>query len=673
MSYRVGIDTGGTFTDLIALDREGGTLRAKVPSTPEQPLEAVLSAFDAAGIDLADVELIVLGTTAGTNALLERRGARLAYLTTEGFEDVPFIQRGNRRSHYDLHWRKPSPFVERHLCLGVRERLDHGGRIVTPLDEEHLDATLARLADTGVEAVAVNLLFSYLEPEHERRVGARVRERLPGVSVSLSHEVAPIWREYERGVTTLADAYLKPLLSRFVAALEEGLEARGFRGRCSLLKSNGGTRLARSAASRPLELSLSGLAGGVMGGCAFVPAGANVITLDMGGTSCDIAVLSGGERRLATGYELEFGLPLVFPTIEVTTIGAGGGSIAWIDDGGFLRVGPRSAGADPGPAAYGRGGREPTVTDANLVLGRLDPRYFLGGRAALDAGAAHGVLAGLASALGGMPEDAALAVVQIANENMVNTIRTRTVEVGIDPREFTLSAFGGAGPLHACAIARRLGIRRVLVPPHPGLCSAYGAATAPLRSDRVVTVNFRSGSVVAADVSAVIARLADEAIGELRSEGYGGDPEVTAQLGMRYTGQNYEHSVPLADLDLSESGLIDALHRFEALHEAFYGYHLGGETIELVEISVSAAGDTVVVSPREELVEPTTESTRVIRVDDGAVVARVVRRASLAAGTTLDGPALVEQDDSTILLEAGDRLTVLDDRTLSIEVAARED
>ena len=581
MSYRVGIDTGGTFTDLVALDG-GAARRGKVPSTPDAPLSAVLEAFDAAGVELADVDLIVLGTTVGTNALIQRRGARVAYLATEGFEDVPFIGRGNRRSHYDLHWRKPRPFVERHLCFGVRERVDHAGRVVVPLDEEQVDATVDELARLEVDAVAVTLLFAYLRPEHELRVGERLRERLPGVTVSLSHEVAPIWREYERSVTTIADAYLKPLLGTFVESLGDGLAGRGFRGRCSLLRSNGGTRLAREAASRPVELSLSGLAGGVIGGCAFAPEGADLITLDMGGTSCDIAVVSGGERRLAAGYEVEFGLPLAIPAIEVSTIGAGGGSIAWIDGGGFLRVGPQSAGADPGPACYGRGGERPTVTDANLVLGRIDPDFFLGGALRLDREAAAAALGGLAL------EDAALAVVQIANENMVEAIRARTVEIGIDPRRYTLSAFGGAGPLHACAIARRLGITQILVPPHPGLCSAYGAATAPLRADRVATVGFRSGSARGSEVGEVVSALTGAAVEELRAEGFDGEPEVSAALGLRYAGQNYEHGVALEDLDVTDETLEAAFARFESLHHEFYGYSLAGETIELVEVSVSA-------------------------------------------------------------------------------------
>ncbi len=585
---------------------------------------------------------------------------------------MPFIGRGNRRSHYDLHWRKPQPFLERDRCLGVRERVDHTGQVVVPLDEEQLGAVIDELGRLEVDAVAITFLFSYLRPDHEARAGELVRKRLPGVTVSLSHEVAPIWREFERSVTTIADAYLKPLLGSFVSSLEEGLAERGFRGRCSLLRSNGGTRIARDAASRPVELSLSGLAGGVMGGCAFAPDGADLITLDMGGTSCDIAVVSGGERRLAASYEVEFGLPLAIPAIEVSTIGAGGGSIAWVDGGGFLRVGPQSAGAVPGPAAYGRGGDRPTVTDANLVLGRIDPGFFLGGALPLDPTAAAASLAGLAAELGTSADDAALAVVRIANENMVNAIRTRTVEVGIDPRRYMLSAFGGAGPLHASAIARRLGIGQVLVPPHPGLCSAYGAATAPLRSDRVVTVNFRSGSVRATEVAAVVSSPADAAVAELRAEGFEGNPEVSASLGARYAGQNYEHAVALDGLVVTDEALAAAFARFEALHEAFYGYHLGGETIELVEVSVTATAAPVAVSAAS-CRDDASRSGGARSASTRACTTPSSSAAAPCPGATLAGPAVVEDEDATTLLEEGDTLTVLLDGTLTIDVGAGAD
>ncbi len=668
---RVGIDTGGTFTDLVALLPNGRWSHAKVLSTPNDPLQAVVEALDQAGIQASEIDLVVVGTTVGTNALIERRGARVAYLATEGFEDVPFIQRGNRRFHYDLHWRKPRPFLDRQQCLGVRERLDHAGLEVVPLNQQQLDEVLHDLEALEVEAVAVNLLFSYVDSEHERRVSERIRERLPGLTVSLSHEVAPVWREYERGLTTIADAYLKPLLSRFVESLELGLASRGFRGRISFLKSNGGTQLARDAARRPVELSLSGLAGGVVGGCRFAPPDARVITLDMGGTSCDIAVVEAGQVALGHGYQVEFGLPLVFPALDVATIGAGGGSIAWLDQGGFLRVGPRSAGADPGPAAYNRGGIEPTVTDANLVLGRLNPDYFLGGRLHLSPMASELALKQLAAELGISSNEAALSIVEIANENMVNAIRVRTVEIGIDPRTFTLVAFGGAGPLHACDIARRLGIRQILIPPHSGLCSAWGAATAELRSDRVASVNFRSDSATAPVVAAALAPLLSAARRELVQEGVVGEPDVAIRLGMRYLGQNYEHAVEIDDVHLDDATLRSAFARFEALHDEFYGYRLGGQTIELVELAVSARARSTPQLPAVTL-EVSTSRRRPVGLESGIAEAEVVRRGSLAAGSRLAGPAVVEEPDSTTFLGSHDTLVVLETGVLSIDVGGEE-
>jgi N-methylhydantoinase A len=632
----------------------------------------VLDALDTAGVPARDIDLLVLGTTVGTNALLERRGARVAYLTTEGFEDVPFIQRGNRPFHYDLHWQKPRPFIDRSDSFGVRERIDYAGRTHVPLDEEQLADVIDQIGALAVEAVAVNLLFSYVNPEHERRVAARLRERLPGLAVSLSHEVAPVWREYERGLTTIADAYLKPLLSRFVDALERGLASRAFRGRTSLLKSNGGLQPAREAARRPVELCLSGLAGGIVGGCRFVPAGESLITLDMGGTSCDIAVVEAGRVRTGRTYEVEFGLPLTVPAIDVAAIGAGGGSIARLDDGGFLRVGPASAGADPGPAAYGRGGTAPTVTDANLVLGRLDPEYFLGGRMPLSPLAAEQALARLGRALGLSVDQTALAVVEVANETMAGAIRLRTVEVGIDPRSFALAAFGGAGPLHACEIARWLGIRRVLVPPHPGLCSAWGAATAELRSDRLATVYFRSDSARAADVQAALAPLIAAVRTELAREGTAREPEVTIGFGLRYLGQNYEHAVELAEQEIDDAALRSIFTRHEALHDELYGYHLGAQVVELVELTATARAGSTAWVPVPSSPDGAPATRRPVRFHGGAVEATVIRRGALAVGATLAGPAVVQELDSTTLLGPQDRLLVLDSGTLSIDVDGGE-
>ena len=676
---KIGIDTGGTFTDLIAVDVTSDTwFTAKVPSNPHEPLKAILAVVEQAGIDLRDTESLILGTTVGTNALLERKGAKLAFITTAGFEDVPFIQRGNRKFHYDLHWIKPHPFVDRADCLGVVERLDYRGRVDTALrldDDTELAVELERrVKNADLQAVAVSLMHAYLNPEHEQALGTWLADKFPQLAVSLSHQVAPIWREYERGLTTIADAYLKPLLAKFIASVDTGLRGKDFKGAWALMKSNGGNRLAEAAAEEPVQLLLSGLAGGVMGGKIFgLPAARDLITLDMGGTSCDIAVISDGEQRYAMQFDVEFGLPLTLPTIDVTTIGAGGGSVAWIDGGGFLRVGPRSAGAFPGPACYPQGGDEPTVTDANLALGRLNPDYFLGGRVSLDRSRASTAVARLGEQLGLGSEETALAIVEIANDNMMNAIRLCTFEVGIDPRGYTLVAFGGAGALHASAVARRLDIRQIVVPPHPGLCSAFGALAADLRSDKIWTAAFRSDLVVAADVDKQVQRLSQEAEAELRAQNYDGQIRITAKLALRYLGQNYEHDIELPQGAVSDAVLQDAFTRFNELHDAFYGYNLSGEVIEIVNVTVTAIGPTEITLPRP--VNSTEESKPAIRTvcfAHGVADTPVYHRESLAAGTTLSGPAVVEEVDSTTLLEPDDRLIVHANGALVITIVGAQ-
>jgi len=680
VAIRVGIDTGGTFTDLVAIDLASSKwYRAKVSSIPDEPVRAIVNALDSAGIDPEQIERLILGTTVGTNALIQRKGARVAYIASKGFEDIPFIQRGNRRFHYDLHWIKPKPFLDRRNCLGISERVDYCGRVVTPLEMEELEALGGKLeklcASDSLQAIAVNLLFSYVNPSHEVTVGKWLKQRFPQLSISLSHQVASVWREYERGITTIADAYLKPLLRKFISDIDEGLRRLGFRGGWSLMKSNGGTRLAKDAADEPVQLLLSGLAGGVMAGRFFgLEGGSDLITLDMGGTSCDLAVITGGHERYAAQFDVEFGLPLVFPTIELTTIGAGGGSIAWLDRGGFLRVGPQSAGASPGPACYGQGGAEPTVTDANLLLGRLDPNYFLGGNIHLDPAAASAVVSGLATKMGVSKEDAALATIDMANENMVNAIRLRTVEVGIDPRGYCLVAFGGAGGLHASAIARRLKIRRVLIPPHPGLCSAFGALIADLRSDQVATVSLRSTTVRAEELRAHLDRLAAMACRELKEEGVEGEPLVTARLAMRYAGQNYEHEVDLPTLAVTDCILRDAVARFEALHQKFYGYQLAGQVIEIVNIGVRA------LDPKQRCLpsfasrgQSRAAAARSIRLRSyGEVTVPVHNRDNLQPNWTGVGPMIIEDVDATILIEVEDRVRVLESGSLVIEIAKEQ-
>ena len=672
MSVRVGIDTGGTFTDLVAVDPTADTaFHAKVPSTPAAPIEAMLAALRDADVPAAEVEHVILGTTVGANAVIERRGASVAYIATEGFEDVPFIQRGNRRYHYDLHWRKPSPFIERWQSFGARERIDSDGTAVVAFEPDEATrfaqelATVAELE--GLEAVAINFLFSYLNPRHERLLAEALHREAPQLAVSVSHEVAPVWREYERGVTTIVDAYLKPLFGRFAGSVLEGLTETGIRGRCSLLRSNGGTQPLEQAVSAPVHLLLSGIAGGVMAGKRFgQKISDDLITLDMGGTSADIAVISGREHRIAATHEVEFGLPLVTPAIDVTTIGAGGGSVAWVDGGGFLRVGPHSAGADPGPACYALGGRDATVTDANLVLGRLDPDYFLGGEIALDRDRAFRALDRLGAKLGLSASQAALAVVAIANEEMVNAIRVRTVEVGVDPRKYCLVAFGGAGPLHAAAIARRLGIARVAIPARPGLGSALGALTADLRTDQVATVHARSDSDCADQLQARASTLRSNALADIGSADDG--VTVTTRLALRYAGQNYEHEVQLPESPITRSALEDAFSRFGRLHREFYGYDLRGEVIEIVDLTVTATVPSRIDLPPPDRPAQRSATRRELHFASGPRSALVVLREGLEPGTRLDGPAIVQDANATTLIEERDSLRALDDGSLMIHI-----
>ncbi len=393
MGVRIGIDTGGTFTDLVAIDDEGRSTLAKVPSTPDDPVAAVAAALADAAVDPVDVEFVVVGTTIGINAVLTRRGARVLYLTTKGFEDIPYIQRINRKHHYDFRWRKPTPLVRRRDCVGVAERLDEEGGVLEPLDADALASALDGLElDGEPTAIAVCLLFSYLNPEHELAVRDVLQDRLPGVPVSLSHEVAPIWREYERGTTATVDAFTKPLFEAYVDGVSQAFADAGVAGHWALLKSNGGHALAGEARARPAHLLLSGIAGGGIGG-AYMARAAGVeqaIALDMGGTSCDVCLVLDGEPLYSSDFEVEWGFPVSVPSVSTRTIGAGGGSIGWVDPGGFLQVGPQSAGAVPGPACYGQGGEDATITDANVVLGRLDPAFFLGGQMRLDPESAPG-------------------------------------------------------------------------------------------------------------------------------------------------------------------------------------------------------------------------------------------------------------------------------------------
>ena len=581
----LGIDVGGTFTDFVAYDRESRSVAVwKRLTIPDDPIESILAGLSR--FDVPDVlEEVRIGTTIATNAILERKGAVLGYITTRGFRDVPFLQRGNRRSHYDISWVKPLPLVARRHCYEVDERLDPGGNVITPLDEAGV-RSLARIIGRAseIEALAVNLLFSYVSPDHERRVREILSEELPDLPISISYEVMPKWKEYERASTTIVDAYIKPLMAKRIERLRQRFADRQITQRIVVMKSNGGGMTLDAAAEAPIHLAVSGPAGGIIAGkhVADLLGIDRLVTLDMGGTSTDCSTIIDGRESLTTDYQIEFGLPIQIPMIDIRSIGAGGGSVAWIDKGGMLRVGPRSAGADPGPACYGRGGADATVTDANVVLGRLDPDNFLDGTMRLDAAAAQVALASVAEPLDMTLDEAALAIIRIANNNMVSALRSVLIERGLDPRDFTLLGFGGAGPLHVGELMRELNIRNAVVPNHPGQFSSFGFIIADARVDRHRTVHFNSGDFDSARASDVMGELVAAGVEDLAAQGYGDNIQVFRSLEMRYLGQNYELDVAVDSDQLALEKTARMWRRFHDLHEARFGFRIPDETIEVV-------------------------------------------------------------------------------------------
>jgi N-methylhydantoinase A len=647
----VGVDAGGTFTDLVALSSGTVVSCAKVPSSRGEPAAAVAAAIDEAGPGGAMARL-VHGTTVATNTVLQRSGARVCLLTTAGFEDVAFIQRLNRRWAFRLDWQKPEPLVLRRHIIGVRERIDSSGTVLEPLDArecERVTSEVAALAAAGeIDAVAVCLLFSYLNDIHEQKLAVGLAGSIRDLPVSVSSAVSPNWREYERVSTTLADAYVRPVMTRYLADLEARIGGPG-RGPLLVLKSNGGMGAPASILPRPVTTLLSGLAGGVVAGAYYArQAGEKAgITFDMGGTSTDIGIVRDGQVAQVMDYEIEWGLPVTIPTVDVHSIGAGGGSIARIDKGWLIQVGPESAGADPGPVCYAQGGTAPTVTDANLVLGRLNPGYFLGGKIKLDEQAAMRSLEQLADSMGAATAfEAASAIIQVANENMANSIRLVTIERGIDPREYSLIAFGGAGPLHACGVATAIGITRIIVPPRPGLCSAFGAAIAPLRVDRTWSLAARSDHIDETEVRRCINGAAEEVLSELKQDG-ATKCLIERRIACRYVSQNYEQEVLLSGM--GADFLDRALDSFHRAHEEAFGYSFPGEPVELVSFRITGRELDSRQMPAEDL--PLSSDARSGQrdvLDDQAqpLRAEILRHRHIPAGSR--GPLLIEETDSTV-------------------------
>ena len=664
MRFMLGVDVGGTFTDFVAYDSETKEVDVwKHMSVPRDPGEGIVRGL-AQFPHRLDIRNVRLGTTVATNAILERKGARIAYITTSGFRDVPFIQRGNRKYHYDINWVKPKPLVKRRHCFEVDERVDAQGEIVAAPDEAEL-RSLARTiaADPEIEAVAVVFLFSYINPVHERLMQRVFAEEVPRLPVSISYDVLPKWKEYERASTTIADAYIKPIVAGQLGEMRHKLEASGVTQNVSVIKSNGGEMTLEAAASSPIHMTVSGPTGGVVAGrhIAKLLGIDSLVTIDMGGTSTDVSTIVGGQESFTTGFEVEWGLPIQIPMIDIRTIGAGGGSIAWIDKGGMLRVGPQSAGAAPGPACYGAGGSEATVTDANLVLGRLNPTFFLGGSMALDSTAAATAIARLAGRIRRPAEETAMAVARIANTNMVGALRSVLIERGLDPRDFTLMSFGGAGPLHACDLIEEMAIPRAIIPNHPGQFSAYGFILTDARVDRHRTLQLTSKRFDRERATEVLKTLVEEALADLRNQGNAENVQFFRSLEMRYLGQNYELELSIAFDTFTAEATAGLWEQFHAAHKARFGFDIPGEVIEIVNFSATA----VSVTPKPVLREleaaagdPTPVEIRSVHFVDGRRPTPVYRRCTLRATHRIVGPAIVEETASVTVLNPGHVLVV---------------
>jgi N-methylhydantoinase A len=678
MATRAAVDIGGTFTDLVHLDEGTGEVGlAKASTTPARFEDGVMDAIAEAELD--DVAFLAHGTTVIVNALTERKGARTALITTRGFRDVLEIQKANRPDLYNLLYEKPQPFVSRRLRLEVTERVTYKGEVLAPLDEADVRRAVTEARRQGAEAIAICFLHSYANPVHERRAVEIVREEWPEAAVTASYELTNEWREYDRTSTVVLDAYVKPAAGKYLAALADRLEAADVPARARYaMQSNGGVSRFEVAAQTPINLVESGPVGGVIGAATIgeLIGEDNLITLDIGGTTAKASLVERGAVRLTGDYHFErtpvfAGYPIKIPVVDIVEIGAGGGSIAWIDPAGALKVGPQSAGADPGPACYGWGGTEPTVTDANVITHRINPDYFLGGRIKLDVDRAQASLAPLAETLGVDHEDAALGVIRIANANMIHLLKLVSVRRGRDPREFAIVAFGGGGSMHACALAAELRVPRVIVPPYPGHFSAWGMLTSDLRHDVVQTHFARADALGADELAGLWRRLEERLLATFAEEGL--DPEQVAfvrSADMRYAGQEHTVNVPISD-GMDGGGGEEIERSFHELHDQLYTFRLTSP-IEFVNLRLTAFGTVrkpeLARIPANGNAQAALKGTRDVDFDElGRHESSTYERSRLGAGAELDGPAVIEEPAASTVVFPGQRLRVDEYGNLIIE------
>jgi N-methylhydantoinase A len=679
--FTIGIDVGGTYTDLVAIDETGKTVFAKSPSTPSDQSIGVMAGLEelARRLELtrakmlAATDRVVHGTTVATNALLERKGAKVALLTTEGHRDVIEMREGLKGDRYDLRSPPPEPLVPRELRFGVRERLKPSGDIATALDHQSLGDAIATIGRSGATSVAVCFLHSYLNPEHEIAAVERLARELAGISVSRSSDVLPQIKEYERVSTTIVNAYVGPLVRHYLISLQQRLIEAGFKGSLFVVLSHGGMAPVEEASRLAAGTVLSGPAGGVSGGkrCADLLGIADLVPFDMGGTSTDISLISEGRAALSADGLLA-GQRIALRSLDIASIAAGGGSIASVDAGGTLRVGPESAGSVPGPACYGNGGLAATVTDANVVLGYLDVAAFMGGQRPLDRAAAEAAIDRVAASLDLSRLQAAAGIYRMINLKMADGIRLMTLRRGVDPRRFALLSFGGAAGLHAVEVARELDIKRIIVPTAASVLSAWGMLTSDLRYE-VSRTHYGAGRrISASEVRDLFAQLEQQAAGRLRSW-FAGPVTIERSAEMRYGEQIFEIDVALNDLDWNAADLADRIEgRFHRRHEELYTYASPGHEVVFVNARVAAIG---AVAPRGQDLKPASSAA--------ACVPRATRPAffgewrqvpvyaleSLAPGQSLQGAAIIEAETTTIVVNAGDRVTVNALGWLDIELA----
>lgn len=666
MKLSLGIDTGGTHTDLILINYDSGQIwTSKVATTPSDPMIGILNGIDqvlkASGAEISDLSELVYGTTIVVNMIVQHQAMRTGLVTTKGFRDVLEIGRAYRTGNiYDMKVKKPLPLVSRDLRMEVNERINFQGQVLQPLDEAGCQAVVRALKARGVNSIAVCLLHSYINPEHEQHIKQIIQQEFPSAHISLSSEINPVFREYERTSTTVVNAYVMSSMIAHLDDFETKICGRGLHGQLYTMQANGGKATFRAARQKPVHVVNSGpIAGAIAGSHIARMAGyPNVITLDMGGTSCDVALIEGGEPKFAAESSVE-GYPVQIPTIDLNIVGAGGGSIAWLDSGGGLRVGPQSAGADPGPVCYRKGGSQPTVTDANLVTGRLNADYYLKGSIHLDSEAAQASIEKrIAGPLGLNTLEAAAGILEVANATMIRAIKLVSVERGYDPHDFALIAFGGAGPLHALRLAEELEFPIVIIPRYPGNTSALGLVLADVRHDYVATRIQLLDKAEPNDIENIFIQLETQAIQQLDEEGVPlQQRRLVRACDLRYFGQGYEVNVPVSGEIRTPSAMKDIAMDFHTAHRRTFGHAMEGDPVVLVNCRVSALGlnPRSDLAPNQETKPVATKSNglkgeRLVFLRDGFVECPVYERSFLVPGAHLEGPAVVEQAGSTTMI-----------------------